>query len=486
MMRPVRACFGTAMTALLSGCINLAPHYHRAEAPVPTHWPVVDGQVVKGRADIATANLGWRDFIKDPRLQRVVAQALVNNRDLRVAVLDIEKARAEYRVQAAELFPSLDASATEAAARTPGTLLSTGESAVTHTDSVQLGFSSYQIDLFGKLHDLKQEEWETYLSTAETRRSTQLTLISTVAGDWLTLASDIALLQLARQTLRSEQATYDLTEAEHNAGTVSGMDLLQVQGAVASARKTVAADVTQVAQDRDALNLEVGATVADADLPDASMGSVLSVSELPAGIPSQVLLQRPDVLAAEHTLKAAYADIGAARAAFFPAITLTADKGTESQGLAGLFKRGSGAWSFEPSISLPIFDAGSNMASLKEAKATRDIDLADYEQTIQSAFKDVADVLATRASIGEQLDAQRIAVAADQRSYDLTMALYREGSDSMLDVLTTQRTLYTAQQTLISTELSNQTSLINLYSALGGGWHEYTWHDAAEVNSHYN
>lgn len=474
-MKPhCRLCLVASVTMAIGGCVNLAPHYKRGEAPVPGSWPTVGDKGAPNAEKNAIVDMGWRDFFKDSRLQRVIAQALENNRDLRIAVLNIEKARAEYRIQAAELFPSISATGAESASRTSSSLVIPGESTVSHTYSAQLGFSSYQIDLFGKLRNLKEAEWESYLSTTETRRSTQISLIETVASDWLTLASDMALLDLARRTLKSQQATYDLVKAEHVVGTASGLDLAQAQSSVESARKDVASAVTQVAQDQDALNLEVGAMVVESDLPEASTSAVLATSELPAGIPSRVLLQRPDVLAAEHTLKSANADIGAARAAFFPSITLTADKGTESEKLSGLFKSGSGTWSFSPSINLPIFDAGSNRASLKAAKATRDIDLADYEKTIQTAFREVADALATRATLSEQLDALRAEVQANQRSYDLTMARYHWGSDSMLDVLTTERALYSAQKSLISAQLSNQTSVINLYSALGGGWMEYT------------
>jgi multidrug efflux system outer membrane protein len=481
-MQSPRPWLIAAITVALGGCINLAPHYKRADAPVAHAWPIVDGKSVADDAGPPTADIGWRDFFKDPRLQRVIAQALADNRDLRVAVLDIEKAQAQYRLQRAELFPSISATATDTASRT----VTNGQSTVSHTESVELGFSSYELDLFGKLHNLKDEAWESYLSTAETRRSTQISLVATVAEDWLTLASDMALQDLARQTLKSQQSTYELTKAAHDIGTASGLTLAEAMSSVESARKDVASYVTQVAQDLDALTLEVGATVAQADLPDASMNTVLPVSDPPAGVPSEVLLQRPDVLSAEHTLKSANADIGAARAAFFPSITLTADKGTQSDKLSGLFKRGSGTWSFSPSINLPIFDAGTNRATLNEYKAVRDIDLAEYEKAIQTAFQEVADALATRATIGEQIDALRAEVQADQRSDELTMALYRHGSDSMLDVLITQRSLYTAQQSLISTQLSDQTSIINLYKALGGGWQEHTNNGASLQNQRHS
>lgn len=470
MIRRPRWLLAGAAAGALAGCINLAPTYHRPASPVPSQWP----QPVGAAAGDASL-IGWRQFFRDPRLQRVIAQALANNRDLRVTVLDIEKARAEYRIQRAELFPSISASASQTATRSPASL-SNGASngGVSRVNAVDLGFSSYELDLFGRLRNLKDEALENYLSTAETRRSTQITLVAEVASDWLTLAADQRLLAIARQTLRSQQQTYELVKQQQALGAVSALTLAQAEGSLQSARADVASDTTQVAQDRDALELLVGASVTDADLPDAQLDAVSSLASLPAGLPSSVLLKRPDVLAAEHTLKAANADIGAARANFFPSISLTASSGTESSQLSGLFKSGSRSWSFNPSINLPLFDGGDNRATLDEAKVNVRIDVANYEKAIQTAFSEVADALASRATIDQQLDAQARAVAADQHAYQLAQALYQHGGYSLLDLLTTQRTLYTAQQSQVSTQLDAQTSLVTLYKALGGGWYEYT------------
>lgn len=477
------------MTMALSGCINLAPDYHRPAAPVPgafpnapkTPAPGAPGAPASSSATPA-ADLGWQDFFQDERLRNTISLALSNSRDLRVAVLDILKERAEYRIQAAALFPTIDLTGERDDVRKPGTVSgsadsgtgTTTSSGISHVNSVEVGFSDYEIDLFGRLRNLKEEAWQTYLSTVEAQRSTQITLVADVAQDWLTLDADMRLLKLAQQTYASQQKTYDLTQREHALGAIDALDVAQAEASVQSARADVATDTTTVAQARDALNLLVGTIVPDGDLPDGLMSSVSAVASLPAGIPSQVLAQRPDVLSAEHTLEASNADIGAARANFFPTISLTAAFGVESSALGNLFRGPSRAWSFEPGISLPIFTAGANEATLKAAKVTKQIEIADYEKTIQTAFSEVADALAQRATMDEQLDAQNQLVAADQKAYDLTMALYHQGSDSLIDALTEQRLLYTAQQTQVATQLSAQTSMVTLYNALGGGWYAKT------------
>ncbi|WP_322044039.1 efflux transporter outer membrane subunit [Paraburkholderia sp. J67] len=478
---------GAAVTAL-SACIDLSPNYQQPAAPVPASWP--DAASVTGAAGGAAAantqasgtlaaDIGWHSFFVDPRLQRTIALALSNSRDLRIAILDIEKERAEYRIERASLFPEIDLGGSQDAGRTPTSVsrAEAGESATTtgatgHTSqiySASLGFTSYELDLFGHVRNLSKAALETYLSTIETRRSTQISLVSDVASDWLTLASDKRLLVIAQETQASQQQTFDLVEREHALGAASALDVEQAQASLQSARNDVAQAQTTAAQARNALELVVGAPVPDADLPDAQVDPVTSITTIPAGIPSSVLQRRPDVLAAEHTLKADNADIGAARANFFPTISLTAALGFESPALAQLFTGANRSWEFEPSATIPIFTAGQNRATLDAAKVTLKIDVATYEKTIQTAFEEVANALATRATIDEQLDAQTRTVQADQHAYDLTMALYKQGSDSLLDALTEQRLLYSAQQSLVSTQLSAQTSLVTLYAALGGG-----------------
>jgi multidrug efflux system outer membrane protein len=456
--------------ALLAGCVNLAPVYSRPEAPVPATWPASTGAKEAKDATVSTTT-GWQSFITDDRLRRTIALALANNRDLRVAVQNIEKARAQYGVQRAELFPSIAATAGATRARTSAATSSSGESSIGSTYSASLGFSSYELDLFGRVRNLNEAALQSYLSTEATTRSTQISLVAEVASAWLTLAADNERLKLAQDTLASQQRTYALTGRMHELGASSALSLAQAQTTVDSARVDVASYTAQVALDRNALDLLAGAIVPDDLLPAAGMATATASAlvDVPAGLPSTLLQQRPDVLAAEHTLQGSNADIGAARAAFFPSISLTASSGSSSTALSGLFKGGNSTWSFAPSVSLPIFNAGSNRASLDSAKAQREIDLATYEKTVQTAFKEVADALATRGSIGEQIAAQQSLVDATQKSYTLSNALYRSGSYSFLEVLDAQRSLYTAQQTLIGLRLSEQSNRITLYKVMGGG-----------------
>ncbi|XEG70267.1 efflux transporter outer membrane subunit [Pseudomonas sp. abacavir_1] len=448
------------LALLLGGCVNLAPDYQRPAAPVAAQWP---GAAPAGASQ---ADVDWREFFVDARLRDTVARALANNRDLRVAALNVEYQRAQYRIQRAELFPAVSASAEGTRQRA----LSDGTTAVSSQYSVGLGVSSYELDLFGRLRNLKDAALEDYLALEQTRRSTQISLVAEVAGAWMTLAADQQLLKLARDTHASQQKTYELVQRSHGLGGESGLSLAQARSTVESARAEAASYASQVEQDRNALELLVGERLDASLLPgDTGLDAALLVT-VPAGLPSSLLQRRPDVLAAEHTLKAANADIGAARAAFFPSVSLTASGGSASGELSGLFKSGSRAWSFAPSISLPIFDAGSNQAGLDAAKITRDIDVANYEKALQTAFSEVADALSVRSHINERLDAQRELTAATDKSYDLSLALYKQGSDSFLEVLDAQRSLYSAQQTLISLELAEQVNRVTLYKVLGGGW----------------
>lgn len=463
MRRPV---FVPLLLALaLGGCANLAPDYQRPQAPVADQWPA-QAESTSGNA---SAEIDWRSFFIDARLEQVVERVLANNRDLRVAALNIEKARAQYRIQRAEQFPSVAASVSGTRSRTPASLNGGEAASIGSQYSAELGFSSYELDFFGRLKNLSESALEDYLALEETHRSTQISLVAEVANAWLTLAADKALLQLAEDTLKSQQASYELTRRSHDLGNSSGVALAQAQSTVESAREDVAEYTSQVRQDINALTLLVGDSVPDTLLPATLDAEAAQLVEIPAGLPSSLLQRRPDVLAAEHDLKAANADIGAARAALFPSITLTGAAGTSSADLSGLFKGGSGAWSFAPSISVPIFNAGSLRASLESAKTEKAIQLATYEKTVQSAFREVADALAVRSTLQDRLNAQRALVEATERSYRLSDALYRNGANSYLEVLDAQRSLYSARQGLISLELSEQANRLTLYKVLGGG-----------------
>ncbi|MFJ4158170.1 efflux transporter outer membrane subunit [Pseudomonas sp. NPDC089752] len=444
----------------LTGCVNLAPDYQRPTAPVAEQWPTPT------RASNTGADISWQTLFVDVRLRDTVALALANNRDLRVAALNVEYQRAQYRIQRAALFPALSATADGTRQRA----LSSGSTAVSSQYSVGLGISSYELDLFGRLGNLKDAALEDYLALEQTRRSTQISLVAEVASAWMTLAADQQLLKLANDTYASQQKTYALVTQSHSLGGESGVSLAQARSTVESARADAANYASQVEQDRNALELLVAQRLQDAQLPGATPLDAALLVSVPAGLPSTLLQRRPDVLAAEHTLKAANADIGAARAAFFPSVTLTATGGSASSELSGLFKSGSAAWSFAPSINLPIFNAGSNRASLDAAKVSREIEVATYEKTLQTAFSEVADALAVRAHVNERLDAQRSLSDATRTSYDLSLALYKQGSNSFLDVLDAQRSLYSAQQGLISLQLAEQLNRVTLYKTLGGGW----------------
>ena len=462
MIRPSRLTL-LLPALLLAGCVNLAPDYQQPQAPIPQQWPA------SAELGSASAQIGWQAFFLDARLKQVIEQTLANNRDLRVAALNVEKARALYRVQRAEQLPTLNAGGSGTHSRTPASLSGTGSASTTHQYSAALGLSGYELDLFGRIRNLSDAALEDYLALEETRRSTQISLLAEVANAWLTLAADRDLLKLAEDTLTSQQASYELQQRSHALGNTSGLTLAQAQTTVESARVDVAAYQSQVQQDLNALNLLAGSQLAEELLPGGLSENSAELLDVPAGLPSSLLQQRPDVLAAEHGLKSANADIGAARAAFFPSISLTASAGTSSAALSGLFTGGSGAWNFAPSISLPIFDAGSNRANLQAAESERDIQLATYEKTLQSAFREVADVLAERGTLRQRMDAQRALTEATARSQNLADALYRNGASSYLDALDAQRELYAAQQNLISLQLTEQSNRIALYRVLGGG-----------------
>ncbi|WP_295906913.1 efflux transporter outer membrane subunit [uncultured Xanthomonas sp.] len=464
-----RMSVAVATLLALSGC-TLAPTYVRPAAPVPADLAAVDVAPAAGAATDTLAMPDWQQVFLDPRLRQTIALALQNNRDLRVAVLSIDKARAQYRLQRAAQLPSFDANASMSRSRSSAASNDDGVSQVSTSDTLQVGLSSWQLDLFGQLRSLKQEALQNWLSSAENQRNVRLTLVAQVAAAWLTVGADQAQLALAQQTLDSQAQTLQLTERRHSIGSASGLDLAQQQTSVESARVAVASAATQLAQARDALQLLVGAPVDAALLPTAqAMQDSVALAPLPAHLSSAVLLQRPDVLAAEHTLQAANADIGAARAAFFPSLSLTASTGRSSDALSTLFSAGSRTWSFVPSITAPIFHAGALKASLDASKLGKDIAVAQYEKAIQSAFAEVADALATRDHLQAQLTAQQALVDASQRSYTLADARYRAGLDGHLPVLDAQRSLFAAQQALIALRLQDASNRVTLYQVLGGG-----------------
>ncbi|WP_416462559.1 efflux transporter outer membrane subunit [Rubrivivax gelatinosus] len=462
------AARGLTLVALaaLTACASLAPEYTRPAAPVPEAWPSASAAVAAGAAALPDG----RAFVADARLRRTIELALDNSRSLRLALLAIEQARASYRIQAADQLPTLSATGAQSASRTPAEASSSGQVLHTRTYSANIGVSAFELDLFGRVRNLSESALESYLATEEAARSTRIALVAEVATAWLTLQADQAQLALARSTLDSQRRTYELTRQRHALGSDSALTLAQAQTSVEAARRDAAAYEATVAQDLNALRLLVGADLpADALPPAADPGAeATALVALPAGLPSALLQRRPDVIAAEHSLKAANADLGAARAAMFPTIQLTASSGTASRSLSDLFK--GGAWSFAPSVSLPIFDGGATRAGVAQAEAARSIQVATYEQTVQTAFREVADALAVRATIAERLDAQAALVDASKRAWRLADARWKAGAASYLDALDAQRTLYAAQQTLLTLRLAEQSNRVRLFEVLGGEW----------------
>jgi multidrug efflux system outer membrane protein len=449
----------------LSAC-TLAPATVRPALAVDNAWPIAAANT--GSA-VTAADLGWREVFVDPRLQGVIELSLSNNRDLRVAVLNIEKARAQYRVQRAALLPGVDATATGTRGQSSSAQVIAGGDRTVEVYTAGVGVTSYELDIFGRVRSLKDAALQSYLATRETSRAVQISLIAQTANSWLALAADQDLLALSRDTLGTREESLRLTRSRFDAGAANQLDLRQAETLAETARSDVATFIAQVEQDKNALRLVVGADVPADLLPAGGLVTAQILPDLPAGLPSDVLVRRPDVLAAEHQLAGANANIGAARAAFFPTITLTGSTGVASNSLGSLFDSGNGAWSFAPRISLPIFNGGANVANLDSAKASRDIAVATYEKTVQTAFREVADGLAVQSTIQDRVGSQERLVAAANDTVRLSRARYGAGIDSSLTLLDAQRTLYTSQQGLIGARLARATNLATLYKALGGG-----------------
>ena len=474
-MRRASLFIAFAAAAGLLGCVDLAPSYRRPAAPIPPSFPT--GAAYAPAPAVPQPVVGWQAFFSDPKLKTVIGEALANNRDLRVAVANIAAARAQYHVQRAALFPKLDANAAATFGQEPlsvasGGLTSGAGASSTVNErlySLTAGVSAYQLDLFGRVRNLSRAAQDQYFATRAARDAAQITLVSEVAADYLALGSDRALLKVAEDTLKSATESLQVTKGRFAAGVDSELDISQAQTTAQQARFDVARLTTQVAQDRNALDLVVGAPVGDDLLPSGIDDPVVVLERLPATVSSAVLLDRPDVLEAEQQLRAANANIGAARAAFFPDISLTGSGGLTSLALSTLFKGGSGVWSFAPTVSQTIFDGGANRGNLQYAKAQREVSLANYEKTVQTAFREVADALATRGTIDEQLAAQQALTDAAANALRLSTARYNQGSDVYLNVLIAQRTLYAARQTLVTTRLAEANNLVTLYTALGGG-----------------
>ncbi len=466
----IKKIFVLFSAVILAGCATMAPKYSRPASPVPGSWP--GGPAYKkaaGKPAGALADIPWRKFFLDRNLRKIISLALENNRDFRIAALNIERSRAQYQIQRSNLFPKVDAFTDADLQGVPRGLSATGYNETVQEYDVGLGLSSYELDLFGRIRSLKKQALNQYLATEQARRSVQISLVAQAASDYLDLAADYELYRLAEETFTNQQAYYRLVKSRFDDGIASALDVQQARTSVEAARFDIAHYMTVAAQDENALNLVAGAPVPEKLLPEELSDRLTSLKDITPGLPSEALLNRPDILQAEDLLKAANANIGAARAAFFPRITLVSSIGLGSDDLIGLFKPGSFAWKFAPQITVPIFDAGSNRANLKVSEIDKKIAVADYEKAIQTAFREVADALAERGTIDEQVAAQQALTDADAESYRLAKARYEQGVDSYLNVLDSQRSLYAARQNLIIAHLARLKNLVTLYKVLGGG-----------------
>ena len=458
-----------ATAALLAGC-SLVPKYERPAAPVPTAFPTVSGATAPAAAEgQASAPVPWEQFFTDARLQRLVRLALENNRDLRVAVLNLEQARAQFQIRRADQFPTVNA----AANASRGNSQITGD--IVNNFQVGLAVSAWELDFFGRIASLKEQALAQYLASDEGRKATELSLVASVANGWLTLLADEELLDISRRTLATREESIKLAKLRFDNGVASELDYRQAQSLTEAARATYAQQIRQRSQDENALALLLGQPLPDdlrAALKGAKLADAAAMASLPAGLPSDLLVRRPDLRQAEQQLIGANANIGAARAAFFPRIALTTQAGTVSNELSGLFKSGSWGFSIAPSLTLPIFDAGRNQANLEVAKASRGIAVAQYEKAIQTAFREVSDALAGEATLGEQARAQQAQIEAEQARLRLSELRYSNGVASYLDLLDAQRSLFTVEQSAVQVRLAQLQNQVALYKALGGGWSE--------------
>lgn len=472
-MRSIRSALPAAVVALctVAGCVDLAPAHRTPPPPIPDSWigrgSEPEREVRGDRTGPAPTVAGLaalvepHEFVADPRLRRVVDRALVSNRDLRIAVADIERARAAMRLARAGERPRVDLTGSGVRGR------SDGLTTTVYAAGVDV---AYELDFFGRVRNLDAAATASYLAAVENRRSVAIALVSDVAAAWLALAADRESLALSTQTLTSRERSLDLTRQVHALGKFTGLDVAQVESTVEAARLQRAVDETRVAQDRNALELLIGGVLPADDEPVDLPADASALLDVPADLPSSVLTRRPDVQASERAIDASDANIGVARAAFFPSIALTGSAGLSSTALSQLIGRGAAAWTIGPTLALPIFDGGIHRANLDRARADRDVAVANYEKTLQVAFREVADVLAARRTLTTRLTAQRAFAASVATSRRLAEAVFRQGGSDYLSVLTAEQSLFGAQQALIALRLEEETSRVALYKAFGGAW----------------
>jgi len=456
------------LLALLLGGCSLIPEYLRPPYPVAETWPV--GDSYQEQEDGNTAQIAWQDYVQSATLKQLISRVLDNNRDLKIAALNIEQAQATYRIQRSELTPTVTANASGSRAGVPDDASSNGEGYTYTSVSADVALAAYELDFFGRVRSLNSQALETYLATEEALVSARISLIAETANAYLAYLADQKLLQLAQETRDTQQKTYAVIQKQFEVGSATQLDVAQAATAVESAKIAIAQHTRQVAQDKNALVFLAGGPVDDLLNSDETIDSIRFMANLPVGLPSEVLQERPDIRRAEHQLKAANADIGAARAALFPTIRLTGSFGLASDSLDGLLHSGAMyAWNFTPSLTMPIFNRGKLKASLAVAEVNEKIAAAQYEQAIQTAFKEVADQLAARGTYQAQLDAQNALVAATSQAFDLSQARYENGIDDFLTVLDSQRSLFSARQGAVSVKRDYLANLVSLYKVLGGG-----------------
>lgn len=455
--------------AAVSGC-SMVPKYQQPQMAAPATFD--NDYITSAEATMETplqvsaAELGWRKFFTDPLLQQLIETALENNRDLRESALNVEAYQAQYRIQRAAQFPTVTVDGSGTKQRT----LSSGGYATSETYSVDLGITSYELDLYGRIKSLKDQALEQFLAMEETQRSASITLIAEVARTYLTWLADMELLQITEDTRKTEEESYSLVKQRVDAGVANELDLAQARTSLETVKANLALYSRQVAQDRHYLALLTGANLPAAMNERTSLLSDAAIAALtPMSLSSDVLLQRPDIMAAEHELRGANANIGAARAAFFPTLRITTSAGFISTELSSLFDSGSGAWLFSPSISLPIFTAGQLQAELDTARIQKDIYIARYEKAIQTAFQEVSDALVAVGTYHDQLVAQKANLQANEEYYSRALERYEEGIDSFLTLLDAQRSLYSSRQNFISQKLAQLENNVTLYKVLGGG-----------------
>lgn len=453
--------------AVLSGC-SMIPAYERPAAPVAAQFPGEQGSADASPA-VPAADIQWQDFFADAKLKQLLAAALQNNRDLRIAVLNIEQARAQFQIRRADQLPTLSAALAGSRQATGVSGNDAGNSVSTY--SAGLGITAYELDFFGRVASLKEAALAQYLATQEGRKTAQISLIGSVANTYLAILADDELLSITQQTLSTRQASYQLAKLRFEGGVASELDLRSAQSLLETANTALAQQTRQRALSENALTLLVGQSLSgDLAVNSGKALDSTALQDVPAGLPSDLLVRRPDIRQAEQQLIAANANIGAARAAFFPRIALTTTAGSASSRLSGLFQSGTWGWTLAPQLLLPIFDAGRNQAGLDSSKAGQAIAVASYEKAIQTAFKEVADALAGRATYAEQLRASQAQATAEAVRYRLADLRYQNGVASQLDQLDAQRALFAARQAVVQTRLAQLQSQVTLYKVLGGGW----------------